>query len=142
MIKDQTHLTFSDSNFVSKLEGGLNLENAVSYFALSDFYDKNCINQKCFDQHLNFYTENVKFTGIEYTAKYEGDVIVIIKSWRELTNTMPIGYYYIYNSVIYQSPNLSSVLSTYTQTISTHFLNAIECLNEKEEKEKEVKKTK
>ena len=142
LLNNKTKLndSYFDPNFIKK-NGALNKNNYMNYFMESSFYDMKSINQQCFEEKKKFKDFHEKKTGIEYIKqKPINDNIFIIKEYfrkkinnkSDKTEAIFTGIYYIFNGVIYKSPDIYTVVSNDIQNISNNMLNIISFLNNNE----------
>ena len=142
LLNNKTKLndSYFDPNFIKK-NGALNKNNYMNYFMESSFYDMKSINQQCFEKKKKFKDFHEKKTGIEYIKQNPiNDNIFIIKEYfrkkinnkSDKTEAIFTGIYYIFNGVIYKSPDIYTVVSNDIQNISNNMLNIISFLNNNE----------
>ena len=139
--------SYYDPNFI-KINGTLKESNYMNYFMESSFYDMKSINQQCFEEKKKFKDFHEKKIGIEYIKqKPINDNVFIIKEYyrkkinnkSDKTEAIFTGIYYIFNGVIYKSPDIYTVISNNIQNISNSILNIIEFLNNDENNNIETK---
>ncbi|XP_071961928.1 mediator of RNA polymerase II transcription subunit 6-like [Antedon mediterranea] len=152
------HMTWHDSAWIPMLDPS----NVMNYFSerSNPFYDRTCNNEIVKMQRLNP-EQLVNMTGIEYHLLHVHDPIlyVIRKQYRNSPiNVKALANYYIINGVIYQAPDLCSVLNARMLTATYNIQSAFEetlsysryqssCgywweFKDKEKKEKDKKKPK
>jgi hypothetical protein len=110
LLHENYAYSFRDDAFIDAF--GLGPENALDYFARSDFYDRSCNNEHIRMQHQSLEALK-KMVGLEYVlvrTGHEPRLFVVIKQQRlspEATTKLAI--YYILDKMIYQAPNLHMV---------------------------------
>jgi hypothetical protein len=111
----------------------LDENNVMTYFMESPFYERNSINQKCFDQKIDFINKRYFYTGIEFildSVNQEKDLFIISKIYRRSYNdTMLISYYYIFKGTIFQSPDVYSVITSNIESIANNLNNILYTIN-------------
>ncbi|KAL7306702.1 hypothetical protein TKK_0001374 [Trichogramma kaykai] len=119
-------LSWHDSAWIPMLNPG----NIMDYFSerTNPFYDRTCNNETIKMQRLtNEHLQNL--TGIEYTLLHVQEPIlyVIRKQHRHSpTQVTPINDYYIIAGVVYQAPDLGSVINSRLLTTVNHLQSAFE----------------
>lgn len=111
---DMTGICFRDQLWLNTYPLDRNL--IFDYFALSPFYDWQCINEDLRRRgiHPLDITHLSKMTGLEYmlTEAAEPNLFVIRKRWRDgpekVTDLLA---YYVLDGSIYQSPQLTSIFA-------------------------------
>ncbi|KAJ3125818.1 hypothetical protein HK098_008206 [Nowakowskiella sp. JEL0407] len=117
--EDLTGVCFKDTTFLQ--HNFLDQSNVITYFSLSQFYDRSCINEQILMQ-ARFQAErglldSRGMTGVEYVVaeeylSYQPRLFVIFKHHRfSKDRTELLATYYIIEGTIYQSPNLATLLS-------------------------------
>ena len=104
----------------------------MEYFYASPFYEKNSINHLCNIQKSDFNTQKIKMTGIEFNFEFankEKDLFYITKNYREKNKITLLSYYYIFKGIIYQSPDLYSLLLSNIESLSNKFVNLVNEIN-------------
>ncbi|XKL69617.1 hypothetical protein PGB90_007386 [Kerria lacca] len=121
-------LSWHDSAWVPML----NSSNVLEYFSerTNPFYDRTCNNEIIKMQRLNP-DQLCNMTGLEYILLHVQEPIlyVIRKQDRQSSNqTIPIADYYIIAGVIYQAPDLISVINSRLLTSVFHLQSAFDDL--------------
>ncbi|KAI8805282.1 MED6 mediator sub complex component-domain-containing protein [Cladochytrium replicatum] len=115
-----TEVSFKDTNFLKFY--GLHEANVIDYFALSQFYDKSCLNEQIrmqarFNELQAHQLDRRGMTGIEYEVMQEylpqqPKLFVIRKQYRYTKDkTETLATYYIVDGTIYQSPDVFTMVS-------------------------------
>lgn len=126
--KDQTETPFIDENFLSQVT--LDQGSIMEYFYLSHFFETNSINHRCRVQKVEFHKKKELFTGIEYNLQSTTNPFLISKDIRKNANeVVTISYYYCCDGIIYQAPDLLSVLTSGVQTIGAECLEVLNHIN-------------
>lgn len=148
--KDLTQITWKDPNYeiwLSEYNAGKPIEEweefikgdtALEYFSNSSFYEKKSTNEKLKNQNADF-NENHRliFPGIEFVVerpqeKDDPNICIIVKQYRENENVVyPISYYYICQGVIYQAPNLYSLISRNVENLSNSMMMLLDSVKGK-----------
>mmetsp|Transcript_7200 Transcript_7200/g.8265 ORF Transcript_7200/g.8265 Transcript_7200/m.8265 type:complete len:199 (-) Transcript_7200:50-646(-) len=124
--------SFVDLNWVKCW--GLGKENALDYFACSQFYDLKCNNEKLRMQNRPL-SDLAKMVGIEYVLErneeHEPFLFVVVKQRRSSeTQALKIAKYYILDKVIYQSPNLHTLFQSRLEKFCNHVQKAFDFISE------------
>lgn len=130
MQNELSNICFRDQNYLNV--NALTKATVMQYFMLSGFFDQKSINKYCIDHSFDFIKQRVNLTGIEYSlvsVNKENDLFIIGKFYRKHTQSMPLGYFYIFKGTIYQAPDLYSVISSNIQSVSNNLINFINFLN-------------
>ncbi|KAH6582747.1 hypothetical protein BASA61_008377 [Batrachochytrium salamandrivorans] len=135
--EDLTSVSFKDTAFLQVF--GLNEHNALDYFAMSQFYDKSCLNEQLKMQvrHNDLQAQQLdgrQMKGLEYTIWYftlQPSLFVIRKQTRfSPTRVDLIAVYYIVEGTVYQAPNLCQVLANRVRTSLFFTKNALQIAKE------------
>nr|CAG4648898.1 EOG090X0E0D [Polyphemus pediculus] len=108
----------------------LNNQNVMDYFMerSNPFYDRTCNNEIVKMQRLNV-DQLSNLTGIEYILLHVQEPIlyVIRKQHRHSAGQVtPLAVYYIIAGIIYQAPDLGSVINSRTLTTINHLQGAFD----------------
>ncbi|XP_022189819.1 mediator of RNA polymerase II transcription subunit 6 isoform X1 [Nilaparvata lugens] len=119
-------LSWHDSNWIPIL----NTSNVMEYFSerSNPFYDRTCNNEIVKMQRLSLDQLN-NMTGLEYILLHVQEPIlyVIRKQHRHTVNhTIALADYYIIAGVIYQAPDLASILNSRLLSTIHHLQSAFE----------------
>ncbi|CAG2177062.1 unnamed protein product [Oppiella nova] len=127
-LKDQNslHLSWCDSQWLPVL----NQHNVLEYFSerSNPFYDRTCNNEILKMQRLAI-EQLSKFQGIEYILLHcqEPILYVIRKQDRQTpTQATPIADYYIIAGVVYQAPDLHSLINSRILSTVHHLSSAFD----------------
>ncbi|KAJ1557298.1 hypothetical protein HK096_008052 [Nowakowskiella sp. JEL0078] len=143
---DLTQVSFKDTTFLQHFP--LDEHNIIDYFALSQFYDRSCINEqvRMQERFLSFSQNDSSasalplkmdaraISGVEYTVAleyllYKPALFVIYKFYRHtLDRKELLAAYYIIEGTIYQAPNLSSLLSNRILTSLHHLQQGFQAI--------------
>ncbi|XP_033125836.1 mediator of RNA polymerase II transcription subunit 6-like [Anneissia japonica] len=120
------HMTWHDSAWIPLLDPS----NVMNYFSerSNPFYDRKCNNEIVKMQRQNP-EQLINMIGLEYQLLHVHDPIlyVIRKQHRfSPTNVTPLADYYIIAGVIYQAPDLCSVLNARMLTAAFNIQSAFE----------------
>lgn len=127
-FKDQTETPFIDENFLNQVT--LDETSIMEYFYLSHFFETNSINHRCRVQKVEFHKKKTLFTGIEYNLHSTVNPFIISKDIRKNANeVVTVSYYYCHDGIIYQAPDLLSVLTSGVQTIGAECLEILNQIN-------------
>ena len=127
-FKNQKATPYLNEQFLNNIQ--LNDQTVMEYFYSSHFFESNSINQRCKMQKIDFNLSKAQFTGIEYNLKSTSNPYIISKDLRKNAfETITISYYYCLNGIIYQSPDLQSILISNMQTISNECNDILEIIN-------------
>lgn len=117
-FKDQRQFPYINEQFLNNF--GLDNNTIMEYFSLSHFYESNSINQRCKVQKIDFLSHKNEYNGIEFNLIHNENPYVISKEVRKNPyDTVIISYYYCLNGVIYQSPDLNSVVLSNIQSVAS-----------------------
>jgi len=123
--KDMTGVKWSDPMWLRMW--ALNKDNALSYFMLSQFYDRSCNNELIKMQNLDASLLKT-LTGLEYdldtaSSSAQGTGVYIIrKRWRTSETSATVrAIYYIVEGEVFQAPSANVILANRISTMM-HFL--------------------
>ncbi len=105
----------------------------MDYFSLCPFYEKNSINHKCHVQKLEFKTQRLNMTGLEYNLEWvskDKELFYISKSRRDRTRLTLLNYYYIFKGTIFQSPDLYTLMLSSVESLTHNFNNVLNLIND------------
>ncbi|KAF7280949.1 mediator complex subunit 6 [Rhynchophorus ferrugineus] len=119
-------LSWQDSSLIP----GLNPSNVMEYFsqASNPFFDRTCNNETIKMQRLNP-DHLVNMTGLEYALLHVQEPIlyVIRKQHRHSSQQVtPLAEYYIIAGIVYQAPDLGSVLNSRLLSAVYHIQSSFE----------------
>lgn len=125
-MSDPLRISWHDSNWVPHL----NPNNILDYFCQKSnpFYDRNCNNEIAKMQRLAPEQMSV-MTGTEYTLLHVQEPIlyVIRKQERHAPDsTVPLVDYYILAGVVYQAPDLNSIVQSRVLNGALNLKSALE----------------
>lgn len=111
-MSDPLRLSWHDSNWVPHL----NPSNILDYFCQKSnpFYDKLCNNEIAKMQRLSP-DQMIMMTGIEFILLHvQEPILYVIRKQERLgpDSTIPIVDYYILAGVVYQAPDLNSIIQS------------------------------
>lgn len=125
-MSDSLRISWHDSNWVPHL----NPSNILDYFCQKSnpFYDRNCSNELAKMQRTSLEQMNTMI-GIEYTLLHVQEPIlyVIRKQHRNgPESTNPLVDYYILAGVVYQAPDLNSIVQSRVLNASLNLKGALD----------------
>ncbi|CAG2159989.1 unnamed protein product [Oppiella nova] len=127
-LKDQNslHLSWCDSQWLPVL----NQHNVLEYFSerSNPFYDRTCNNEILKMQRLPI-EQLSKFQGIEYILLHcQEPILYVIRKQERLTpaQATPIADYYIIAGVVYQAPDLHSLINSRILSTVHHLSSAFD----------------
>jgi len=125
------YLSFIDTIFLQHF--GLFKENALDYFSLSPFYDKQCSNEVCKMQGFsqNQIQNQLKaMTGVQYVLDegvQDARLFVVKQEYRQSNSYATLqAIYYILEGTIYQAPSVQSLMHS---RLSRLAFNLEKCLD-------------
>merc|ERR1712127_25491 len=126
--KNKLHVSWSDSSFIP----WLNQLSVLDYFCdtRNPFYSSECNNQVLKMQGIeNPRPEQLmSMPGFEYQLFSSQPPLYVIRKVQRISQkeVIPISYYYILHGVVYQAPDLMTVISSRLQMTSFYLEEALE----------------
>ncbi|KAF8776994.1 Mediator of RNA polymerase II transcription like protein [Argiope bruennichi] len=125
-VENPLSISWHDSTWIPMLNGG----NIMDYFSerTNPFYDRTCNNESLKMQRLGIeHLSNM--VGLEYVLLHVQEPIlyVIRKQHRHSPNQVtPLADYYIIAGIVYQAPDLASVIGSRMLTMVHHLQSAFD----------------
>ncbi|RIA89123.1 MED6 mediator sub complex component-domain-containing protein [Glomus cerebriforme] len=138
-IEEPYTVSFRDPEWLLSHPEGLTLENVLDYFAESPFWDSQSNNEVLKMQtKFNFSTDHrpldiTKMTGIEfYVAQADPPSFFLVQKRRRISeyDAIPLATYYIIRGIVYQAPDLYTIIGSRIYTSLYHLHNVCNNIRE------------
>ena len=130
---EQYTLQWSNDAFL--YNPGLRAETVLDYVRMSVFYDKSCINERLRAQGLPHPDESSEELGLRYVrlpSKFEPNLFIIkmqhVVKQNNVLDVRDIALYYVNLGVMYQAPNVRSLVMARMQNCADRIKKAFDLL--------------
>ena len=133
VVREQYTAAWSDQTFWHTV--GLTANTVLDYLRKSVFYDKSCLNERMRAQGLEHPTEDNREVGLRYIrvpSKHEPKLFIIkmqsVTMPNDIYTVKDIALYYVNNGVVYQAPNVHSLVIARMQNCADRVKRAFDIL--------------
>ncbi|CAI2174054.1 193_t:CDS:2 [Funneliformis geosporum] len=142
-LEEPYSISFRDPEWLLTHHEGLTSENALEYFAESPFWDPQS-NNEILKMQTKFNTLNslpdqrppldiTKMIGVEFVIEQANPPsFFLIKKWKRISETeaIPLATYYIIRGIIYQAPDLHTLIGRRIYASLYHLHNVFNNIHE------------